>query len=239
MMAVILAGGKGTRLHPFTITIPKPLLPLGEVPILEVVMRQLEAAGVDRIVLTLGHMAHLFTAVLGDASRWRARIEYCVEDEPLGTAGALRVVNHPDETMLVMNGDVLTTLDYRELLAVHRDRQAWGTIAMSHREVKVDYGVVVSGADGTLTEYREKPVIQYDVSMGINVLSARCLEYVPRGAPFDMPDLMETMRRAGRTVICHRTESYWRDIGHFDDYVQASEDFAKDPGRFLPPRGGA
>src|SRR5215472_14164507 len=117
MLGLILAGGKGTRLKPFTMTIPKPLLPVGDIPIVEVVIRQMAAAGIKRIALALGHMAPIFTAFIGDGSRWGVEIEYCLEDEPLGTAGVLRLVRNPPQTILVMNGDLLTTLDYRALFA--------------------------------------------------------------------------------------------------------------------------
>jgi NDP-sugar pyrophosphorylase family protein len=234
MMAIILAGGRGTRLKPFTMTIPKPLLPLGDVPILEIVVRQLAAAGISRVVLTLGHMAPLFTAFIGDGARWGAQVTYCYEDEPLGTAGPLRLVPALDDDFIVMNGDILTTLDYRSLIAAHLDRAAHGTIAISQREVHIDFGVVASASDGLLVDYIEKPVIPYQVSMGINVLSRRCLAFIPPQGRFDMPQLMQAMHQAGQDVVCHRTTCYWQDIGRFDDYQQASADFVQDPARFLP-----
>jgi NDP-sugar pyrophosphorylase family protein len=233
MMAVILAGGKGTRLKPFTMTIPKPLLPLGEVPILEVVIRQLAGAGVKRVVVTLGHMAHLFIASIGQGSRWGVEIEYCVEEEPLGTAGSLRLVNGLDDDFLVMNGDLLTTIDYAKLFAFHRQHRAGGTIAVHERQVHIDYGVVVSGADAKLSEYREKPTISYEVSMGINILSKRCLAHIPKAGKFDMPELMLAMRGKGEPVMCFKTDCYWQDIGRFDDYQRASEDFNADQSRFF------
>lgn len=233
MVAVILAGGKGTRLKPFTMTIPKPLLPLGDVPIVEVVIRQLASAGFRRIVLTLGHMAPLFTACLGDGSRFDVRLDYRCEEEPLGTAGSLRLVQDLPEDFLVMNGDILTTVDYHELLARHKRMGAWGTISVHARSVHIDYGVIEVGEDDRMRGYIEKPTIPYQVSMGINVLSRRALEFIPPGERFDMPDLMVAMQRAGRVVGCFRTECYWQDIGRFDDYQQASADFVEDPARFL------
>jgi NDP-sugar pyrophosphorylase family protein len=234
MMAVILAGGKGTRLKPFTMTIPKPLLPLGDVPILEVVLRQLAHAGFERVVLTLGHMAHLFTTTIGDGSQWNLRIDYCREDEPLGTAAPLRLVANLDENFLVMNGDLLTTLDYRELFERHCRANAWGTISLKRRVVHIDYGVVEAAPDGFLQDYIEKPEIPYWVSMGINVLNRKCLDFIPPAGKFDMPELMLAMRRSGKPVVCHQTECYWQDIGRFDDYQKASEDFVNNPEQFLP-----
>jgi NDP-mannose synthase len=234
MMAVILAGGKGTRLKPFTITIPKPLLPLGDIPILEIVLQQLAFAGFERVVITLGHMAHLFHAVLGDGSRWKMRIDYCVEEEPLGTAGPLRLINNLDENFLVMNGDLLTTLNYRGLFNVHVLNSAFGTIALHRREVHIDYGVINTDENGLLKEYIEKPTIPYAVSMGINVLNRQCINFIPASGKFDMPQLMMAMHQAGRKVLCQETDCYWQDIGRFDDYQQASADFIDEPNKFLP-----
>jgi NDP-sugar pyrophosphorylase family protein len=237
MMAIVLAGGKGTRLKPFTMTIPKPLLPLGDVPILEVVLRQLAAAGISRVVITLGHMAHLFVAGIGDGSRLGLRIDYCFEDEPLGTAGPIHLVGDLEDDFLVMNGDLLTTLNFRDLFDAHVRRGAWGTIALHRREVKIDYGVVETAADGLLDNYIEKPTIPYEVSMGINVLSCRCLDFIPAAGAFQMPELMLAMRRAGKPVLCYKTDCYWQDIGRFDDYQQASADFVDDQSKFLPSPG--
>ncbi len=133
MMAVILAGGKGARLKPFTMSIPKPLLPLGDVPILEIILQQLADTGFKRVIITLGHMAHLFAAIIGYGDRWNMRIEYCREEEPLGTAGPLRRISELDDNFLVMNGDLLTTLDYRELFDITVSRGAWGTISLHRR----------------------------------------------------------------------------------------------------------
>jgi NDP-sugar pyrophosphorylase family protein len=233
MMAVILAGGVGARLKPFTMNIPKPLLPLGDTPILEVVIRQLVSAGVERIVLTLAHMPYLFSAWIGDGKRFGARVEYTTEDSPRGTAGPLRFVPDLEDDFLVMNGDLLTTIDYAALVNEHRNRQAWGTIALSRREVKVDFGVVESDDRGALRAYIEKPTLPYAVSMGINVLNRGCLDFIPADRKFDIPDLMTAMQQAGKPVFCHSTECYWQDIGRFDDYQRASADFATDPARFL------
>ena len=237
MMAIILAGGRGTRLQPFTMTIPKPLLPLGDVPIIEVVIRQLAAAGVKRIILTLGHMAHLFIATIGEISRLGVEIEYCREEEPLGTAGPIRLVNNLEEDFIVMNGDLLTTLDYHALFSTHINNNAWGTIAVSLRHVMIDYGVVIATDANLLSEYREKPTISYNVSMGINVLSRRCLDFIPHGKKFDMPQLMLAMQQAGKPVYCFKTDCYWQDIGRFDDYNRASDDFVHNAAQFLPDSG--
>lgn len=241
MLAVILAGGKGTRLKPFTMTIPKPLLPLGDVPVLEVVVRQLAREGFTRVVLTLGHMAPLFMAHFADGAAYGLRIEYVREDEPLGTAAPLRLLTDVPNEFLVLNGDLLTDLSFAGLLAVHRQGGTAATIAVAARQEKIDYGVIELAPDGNFVDYREKPVIPYYVSMGINALSKRALSRIPATGRFEMPELMLALHRAGDGVHCHRTECYWQDIGRFDDYARASEDFVRDSSRFLlgaPPAAG-
>jgi len=233
MMAVILAGGKGVRLKPFTMTIPKPLLPIGDVPIIEVVIRQVAAAGIKRVAVMLGYMAQLFIATFGDGSHWGVEIEYYLEDEPLGTAGSLRMLKSPERHMLVMNGDILTTLDYRKIVDYHKAHNASGTIAVTQRKAHIDYGVIIKSDGGVLGEYREKPVLEYDVSMGINVLSSESLDFIPSDGKFDIPELMTALTRAGKKVVCYDTDCYWQDIGRFEDYEQASADFVANPGYFL------
>jgi NDP-sugar pyrophosphorylase family protein len=233
MQGVILAGGQGTRLRPFTATIPKPLLPLGDLPIVEVVIRQLAASGIRRIAIALGHLAHLFTAVVGDGSRFGVEIHYFHEEQPLGTAGALRNIPELEGPFLVMNGDVLTTLDYNRLISTHIENVASATIAVRRRDVKIDFGVITATPDGKLEDYQEKPVISYKVSMGINVLSPCCLDLIPPNRKFDMPELMLALTAKGYDVQAYETDCYWQDIGRFDDYELACADFQNDPSRFL------
>jgi len=234
MMAIILAGGKGTRLKPFTMSIPKPLLPLGDLPIIEVVLRQMARAKVRRVVMTLGHMSSIFRATIGDGSRYGLEVEYCMEENPLGTAAPLRLVRDLEDDFLVMNGDILTDLNYQELFDTHLRQGACGTIAAHRRFVNIDYGVIETDGEGVLSDYIEKPTIPYLVSMGINILSKRSLAYIPESGKFDMPDLMLAMRQAGEKVACYETDCYWQDIGRFDDYQQASEDFVNNAQMFLP-----
>lgn len=233
MLAVILAGGRGTRLKPFTMNIPKPLLPLGDVPVLDIVIRQLAADGFDRVILTLGHMAPLFNAHFGDGAAYGIRMEYLRESEPLGTAAPLRSLVDPPADFLVMNGDLLTDLSFHRLLATHRAAGAAATIGVAARREKVDYGVIEMADDGSFLDYREKPELPYFVSMGINVLSARALRCIPAQGRFDMPQLMLALHAAGERVHCHHSTDYWQDIGRFDDYTRASEDFVANPARFL------
>jgi NDP-sugar pyrophosphorylase family protein len=232
VLAVILAGGLGLRLRPYTMNIPKPLLPLGDVPTLEVVLHQLAAGGFTRVVITLGHLPELVRAQLGDGERFGLRLEYEVEEEPLGTAGALRLVDDLDETFLVMNGDLLTTIDYAAVLADQRDGGHAATIVLARRSVKIDYGVVHSTPTGELDRYEEKPVLDYCVSTGVYALDRRAVDLLPEGR-CDMPDLMNALNARGMGVRCHVTDAYWQDIGRFEDYQQASADFVADPERFL------
>jgi len=232
MMAVILAGGKGTRLHPFTVSIPKPLLPLGSVSILEIVLGQLARAGVTRVVITLGHLPHLFAACIGSGERFGLTIDYCREDVPLGTAGSLRAVTDPPADLMVMNGDLLTTLDYGALVRAHREAGAAATIAVHRRSMYVDYGVIETTDGGELDRYIEKPSLPYLVSMGINVLSRDSLSLIPPDQRFDMPQLMQAVKNSGRKVLCHESDCYWQDIGRLDDYERASADFDANPARF-------
>lgn len=234
MMAVVLAGGLGMRLRPYTMNIPKPLLPLGDTPTMDIVLHQLAGAGFDRVVITLGHLPELVKAFLGDGSRFGLSIDYQVEDEPLGTAGPLRLVDRLDDAFLVMNGDLLTTIDYRSLVQDVIDHEAGATIALARREVTIDYGVVHTTDSGSLERYEEKPVLDYFVSTGVYALSRRAVELVPAGR-FDMPSLMSSLVERGDTVRCLKTDAYWQDIGRFDDYQRASADFTADPDRFLGP----
>ena len=232
-MAVVLAGGLGMRLRPYTMNIPKPLLPLGDQATMEIVLQQLAGQGFERVVITVGHMPQLIEALLGDGERFGLRIEYVVEVEPLGTAGSLNLVEDLDETFLVMNGDLLTTIDYGKVVASQRAAERAATVVLARREVPIDYGVVYVDEEGYLERYEEKPVLHHCVSTGIYALDRSTVSRVPQGR-FDMPDLITGLVAAGERVRCHITDEYWQDIGRFDDYQRASADFVNDPQRFLP-----
>jgi NDP-mannose synthase len=227
--AVILAGGKGTRLAPYTTVLPKPLMPIGDRAILDVVVRQLASHGYRRLTFAVGYLAHLVQAVFGDGKAWDVSIEYHEEEQPLGTAGPLALVNGLDETFLAMNGDVLTTLDYGELFELHRRSGNAMTIATHRRTVRTEYGVLhVDGRNGEtdrVTGYEEKPELDYTVSMGVYVIEPRALAHVPAGRRFDIPDLVLALLQAGEPVGSHLFEGYWLDIGRHDDYEQALADY--------------
>lgn len=235
MHAVILAGGKGTRLKPFTNAIPKPLVPVGDVPILEVVLRQLQRSGVKHVTLAVNHLARLIEAFFGDGQRLGLQIAYSLEETPLGTAGPIRLIEDLQDDFFVMNGDLLTTIDYADLFRRHIAGSAVATIATFNKEVKIDLGVL-KVEDEKFLDYLEKPVYRFTVSMGIYVLNRRVLNYIPANAKFDMPDLMLALHKAGEKIICYSGDYEWLDIGRLDDYEQAVTLFEKNREAYIAPR---
>jgi NDP-sugar pyrophosphorylase family protein len=234
MKAVVLAGGKGTRLAPYTTILPKPLMPIGEMPILEVLLRQMKRAGVNHVVLTVGHLASLLRAYFSDGAQWDLDITYSSEQKPLGTAGPISLVQGLDKTFLVTNGDVLTTLNLKKLVAFHKQKGGIATIAAHRRQVKIDLGVIQWDGDDRVVGYIEKPTTDYTVSMGMYVFEPRVLDYIPVGEYLDFPDLILKMIANGERVSGYTFDGYWMDLGHPDDYVQANEDFATMKAKFLP-----
>lgn len=234
MKAVILAGGKGTRLVPYTKILPKPLMPIDDMPILEVLLYQLKKAGVKDIVITVGHLAALLRTYFGDGREFGINIEYSFEDKPLGTAGPLALVSGLDETFYVMNGDVLTTLNFGTVLAYHKSHRAIATIAAHQRTVKIDFGVLQSEGDNPqIIDYVEKPTFEYLVSMGVYVFEPDVLNYIPKNQHLDFPDLVLKLLRAGEKVVHLPYEGYWKDLGRPDDYEEASQDFINMRDQFL------
>jgi NDP-sugar pyrophosphorylase family protein len=234
---VILAGGKGTRLAPYTVAFPKPLMPLGDVPILEIVVRQLEHFGFDHVTMAVGHLSELIRAFFGDGSKYGLKIDYSREDRPLGTAGPLRRIPDLPESFLVMNGDLLTDLDYADLMRRHREQANDATIGVYRKQVKIDLGVLERDGDGRITDYKEKPTLAYEVSMGVYAFSRGVLEHVP-DAYFDFPDLVLELIRRGRPIRGYAFDGLWLDIGRADDYGKAIETFERERKRFLPGAEG-
>ena len=235
MRAVILAGGKGVRLQPFTVSFPKPLVPLGDIPVVEVLVRRLIDYGITDVTLTLGHLADLIKAYFHhrQALSEQLTLHYVVEDQPTGTAGSLSFVPGLTDTFLVMNGDLLTDLDFDALVSFHRRKRAALTIAAYSRTVKIDLGVLEIGDDDRLVGYREKPEIRHEVSMGVYVYEPRVLDYIERGEYLDFPDLVLKLIAANEKVCAWPWDGLWLDIGRPDDYAQAQALFTDRPAAFL------
>jgi NDP-mannose synthase len=237
--AVILAGGEGRRLRPYTTVLPKPLMPIGDRPILDVVIRQLRHAGVQRVTMATGHLAELIEAFFRDGSAYGLDIDYFVEREPLGTVGALPFIEGLDDHFLVMNGDVLTNLDYARVFRDHVESGAAATIATTVRTVQITLGVLHMDEDGDdpqrLVGYTEKPKVERDVSMGVYCFSSQVLAHIERGPRLDFPDLILRLIAAGELVRAWPSADYWLDIGRPEDYERALEDFEELRDRFVPP----
>jgi NDP-sugar pyrophosphorylase family protein len=225
MRAVILAGGKGTRLLPYTTVIPKPLMPVGDRPILEIIIRQLKKYGFSRVTMAVGYLAELIEAYFNNGNKYGIEIDYSRENEPLGTIGSLSLVDGLDTTFLVMNGDILTNLDYLKLVDFHKRNQAVATIATYNKEVKIDLGILEMDEGFRLKQYIEKPALKYDVSMGIYVFEPEILEFIEPNGYLDFPDLVLALMKAGREVIAFPFNGYWLDIGRHEDYDRAQEEF--------------
>jgi NDP-sugar pyrophosphorylase family protein len=238
---VVLAGGRGTRLAPYTSVLPKPLMPIGEQAILEIVVRKVADHGLTDVVFSVGYLAHLIEAVFGDGSSRGVRIEYVYESRPLGTAGPLRNVPGLEATFLAMNGDVLTDLDYLDFLSRHRSSGAAMTIATHQRIAKIDYGVLhLDGGQEVrrVQAYEEKPEVPAVVSMGVYALEPRVLDLIPPGRAFDIPDLVQALLEAGEYVGAYLFDGFWLDIGRHEDYELALDLFGP-PGQREDGRGGA
>lgn len=231
--AVILAGGKGTRLRPYTVVLPKPMMPLGDYSILEVIIRQLASAGVRHITLAVNHQAELLKSYFGDGSRWNIKIDHSLEQAPLGTMGPLRLIKDLPEDFFVMNGDVLSDLNFKQLFNDHRASKSLFTISSSVREENVDYGVLEVSANRNLAGFREKPKLTYEVSMGVYVVNRQALASIPDNTPYGFDNLMLDLLAAGKPVNVRRHDGYWRDIGRPDDYMQAIDEFAQMKTRLL------
>jgi NDP-mannose synthase len=230
---VILAGGKGTRLRPYTTVFPKPLMPINDMPILEVVLRQLKSFGFEKITLSVNHLADLIQTFFGNGGKLGLDISYCMEDKPLGTAGSISLVENLTEHFLVMNGDLLTTLDYSAMMRSHIDSKATATIGIFPREVKVDFGVLELGQKGELVQYKEKPCFEFLVSMGVNAFHESVLDFIPKGKYLDIPTLMMNLKNTGKQVLTYRSKCQWLDIGRPDDYEQALTIFEQNKNLYL------
>jgi len=232
MKAVILAGGRGTRLKPYTNVFPKPLMPVGEKPILEIIINQLVAHGIKDIIITVGHMSALIMNFFGDGSRVGANIRYFEEEKPLGTSGNLGSLKEElTDTFMVINGDTLTTLNYSDMIDAHVRNGGIATIALKKREVYIDFGTVEVDDANNIREYIEKPTLSYLVSIGVNIFNPRVLDYINAGERLDFPDLVRTLISSGETVKGYIFDGYWLDIGRPADYDKANEEIEQIKGQ--------
>jgi NDP-mannose synthase len=234
--AVILAGGKGTRLKPYTDRLPKPLVPLGGMPILELIIRQLAHHGFQTITLCVGHMAEHIHAYFGDGARFGLHIEYTQEEKPLGTAGPLAVLKNLPEHLLVMNADVVTDLNFTELMRTHREHGGMATLAAYQKTTQIEFGILDMMPNGNkISGFREKPTLVHSVCMGIHAIHRDALQYIPANEFCGIDMLMERLMQAGHSVHAHHFEGYWLDIGRHTDYATAQRDFDRMKHRLLPP----
>jgi len=224
MRAIILAGGKGTRLKPYTISLPKPLVPIGgEMPILEIVIRQLAGCGFTRITLAVNHMANIIQAFFGNGSRWGIKIDYSLEEQPLSTIGPLTLIKDLPENFVVMNGDVLCNLNYARFLKHHTKRGNDITVSTYTREAKIDFGVLKYDRNNKLVGFSEKPVYRFDISMGVYCMNRRVIKRLKTGKPYGFDNLMLDSLKNGRRVEVKPFHGFWLDIGRPEDFDSANE----------------
>jgi NDP-sugar pyrophosphorylase family protein len=235
MQAVVLAGGRGTRLRPYTATFPKPLVPLGDMPVIELLLRQLSSAGISDVIIAVNHLHHLIRAFCGDGSAFGVKIEYVLEHEPLGTAGPISAaLPQLGENFVVANGDLLTNFDIGAMAAEHTSTQSAASVAVFKRELKIDFGIVETTAGMQMTGYIEKPTYSHLVSMGLYVLRKSALaERLIPGQRLDMPDLMQALIASDERVQCYCQDCVWLDIGRPDDYAEAQNLFDTNRSLFL------
>jgi len=226
MEAIILAGGRGTRLMPYTTVIPKPIVPVGDKAIMEILIGQLANHGVKKIKVAVNHLANLIMAYFGNGESFGVHIDYSLEDKPLGTIGPLRLIDDLPEHFLVMNGDILTDLNFGEFFNQHKKSGAIATIATYQRSVKIDFGVLdYNGDTGKISRFSEKPEHHYSVSMGVYAFSRSILKYVPDKKPYGFDQLMLDMIKNEEDIRAYPFNGYWLDIGRPDDYERASREY--------------
>ncbi|MEE2785866.1 MAG: sugar phosphate nucleotidyltransferase [Myxococcota bacterium] len=233
MYAVIMAGGKGTRLRPFSIVLPKPLVPLGEQPILQVLLKRLKGHGVHNVTLAVNHFAELIQAFFQNGEKLGMSIKYSTEEKPLSTIGPLKLMEDQlPETFLVMNGDLLTDIDFVDFMAFHRRHEGEVTVAVYGRRVQVDYGVMHLDDHGRLVDFEEKPNREVQVSMGVYAIDRSILRLVPHNESFGFDDLMNVMLAQKLPVHTYQHTGFWLDIGRPNDYEHAQSIWEATPERF-------
>jgi len=231
--AIILAGGKGTRLRPYTIVLPKPLVPLGDYPILEIIVRQLVHFGFDHITMTVNHQADLIKTYFGTGEKWGVKIDYSLEEKPLSTMGPLSLIDDLPDNFLVMNGDILTDMDFGDFYNQHAKEGNIFTVRSYVREHVNLYGVLEVGEDQKLQDFHEKPVTKFEVSMGIYMLNKEVLNFIPHNEAYGFDTLMLDLIKANKNATVRPFDGYWLDIGRPDDYMEAIEEFENNKDIFL------
>jgi mannose-1-phosphate guanylyltransferase len=231
MRVVIQSGGAGTRLRPFTSVLPKPLMPIGARPVLELLLKSLRRHGLEEIYITTGYLGHLIQSFCGDGSQWGMKIQYTIEKEPLGTVGALSLLRDQlDSTFLMLNGDVLTDLDIRQFTSSHRKKRSLLTVATTARTTRLDYGVI-DETKGQVTRFREKPTVSHLVSMGVYCIEPKLLSYIPLGTPFGFDDFVHCLMEKRVPIHTFMHKGFWMDIGRIEDFKKAQEmDLDNKPG---------
>ena len=227
MRAVILTGGKGKRLAPYTTSFPKALMPVGDIPILEIVVRQLKYYGVKHVTFAVGHFAGLVEAFFGDGSKFSLKIVYSLEDVPLGTAGPISIIEDLNEPFIIMNADLLTTINFKKLMQYHRDKGRIGTICTTDKKINIQLGVLEISSEGLVSGYTEKPTLQYTVSTGIYIFEPRIKDYLEKGEHLDFPNLINHLVSVNEKIACYKLEGGWYDIGTPSEYSQAIIEFEK------------
>ncbi len=233
IQAIILAGGQGSRLRPYTKILPKPLLPVEDSPICEIIIKQLKTFDITNIVISTGYLSELIEAYFGGGKKLGVKISYVKEKKPLGTAGAIKLVDNLEDDFLSINGDILTDLNFNELLRFHKKSKAVATITAKERIVKTDFGVIYFDKAFNLKDYVEKPEHRSFVSVGINAFNARCKKYIKSGEYIGIPDLMLRIKSNREIVKCFKTKSDWLDLGRHDDFEAAQEVFCANKNKFL------
>jgi len=231
--AIILAGGQGSRLQPYTTVVPKPLLPVGNYPILEILIRQLKRSSFTRIAISVGHLAGLIEAYFGSGEKWGVDICYVREDSPLGTAGAIKLVKHVEENFLVMNGDILTDINMSDLFQRHVRQKEISTVAVQQRKIKSDFGEIKVDEQNELVSYTEKPEYRSLASIGMNVFNERARSFIKMNENIGIPDLVARFKAAGERVFCYQMHGIWLDLGRFNDLQEAQGVFLANEKKFL------
>ena len=231
--AIILCGGKGTRLKPYTVVLPKPLMPIGDYPIIEVIIRQLKTFGFKRITLAVNHQADIFKAFFGDGKKWGLDIDYILEKNSLGTMGPLSLINDLEEDFLVMNGDILSDIDFGECYEIHRKTKSIFSISSYKRRQLIDFGVLEKSDSNILKSFKEKPEFEFEVSMGIYMVNREVKKYIPKNTFYGFDNLMLQLLQEKKEVKLIEHKGSWLDIGRPDDYLMAAKIFNENKDKFI------